>query len=316
MDRDPPDVLPDTVASRARWLDPRVAFLSTERPFPSSHGLALTDGDDLVLVDAGLDEAALSALAPHLSTVLVTHCHLDHVIGIEALEEVPVVWNEAETDVLDDDLDRVLDFLGVEGPARQAARGLFDWTYPDVPEPVGAFEPGEALELAGLRVETVPVPGHSPGHVALGFPDAGLLFTVDVEFRGLGPWYGWPHCSATRFEEAARKLRSRCLEADVVATSHSAPIAGEPDRVGECLDRFVARFGERDEAVADGLWARGSEGATTGELVEEVRIFYGDHLDVRDHLRFFCRVMTEDHLARLRDAGRVRRDGDRWVAVG
>lgn len=312
----PPDVLPDPVASRATWLDPRVALLPTERPFPSSHGLALTDGEEVVLVDAGLDEAALPALAPRLSAVLVTHFHLDHVVGIEALGDVPVIWNEAETAVLDADRDRAVDFLGVEGPAREAARGLFDGVYPEVPGPAAVFRPGEALELAGLRVETVPVPGHSPGHVALSIPDAGVLFTVDVEFRGLGPWYGWPHGSATRFEEAARKLRSRCLEADVVATSHSAPIGGDPDRVGDLLDRFVACFGERDEAVAEALLERGPEGATAEELVEEVRIFYGDHLEARDHLRFFCRVMTEEHLERLRDAGRARRDGERWVAVG
>lgn len=311
----PPDVLPEPVASRATWLDPRVAFLPTDRSFPSCNGLVLTDGEEVALVDAGLDEAALSALAPRLSTVLVTHCHLDHVVGIEALEEVPVVWNEAEIGVLDDDVDRVLDFLGVEGAARRAARGLFDGIYPEVPKPVETFEPGEALELAGLRVETVPVPGHSPGHVALALPDAGVLFTVDVEFRGLGPWYGWPHCSATRFEEAATKLGSRCREADVVASSHSGPVR-DSDRVGELLDRFLDCFEERDEAIVEALLARGSEGATTGDLVDEVRLFYGDHLEARDHLRFFCRSMTLEHLSRLRDAGRVRRDGERWVAVG
>lgn len=316
MPTNPPDVLPDAVASRATWLDPRVAFLPTERSFPSSHGLALTDGDEVLLVDAGLDEAVLSALVPRLSAVLVTHFHLDHVVGVEALGDVPVIWNGAETAVLDADRDRALDFLSVEGPARPAVREMLDAVYPEVPDPAAVFRPGEALELAGLRVETVPVPGHSPGHVALSFPDAGVLFTVDVEFRGLGPWYGWPHGSATRFEAAARKLRSRCREADVVATSHSAPIGGDPERVGELLDRFVACFGERDDAVAEALAARGPEGATAGELVEEVRLFYGDHLDARDHLRFFCRVMTEGHLERLRDAGRARRDGERWVAVG
>jgi hydroxyacylglutathione hydrolase len=41
---------------------------------------------------------------------------------------------------------------------------------------------GETLELAGMRFDVVPVPGHSPGHVA--FAVDGALLSGDVLFAG------------------------------------------------------------------------------------------------------------------------------------
>ena len=43
---------------------------------------------------------------------------------------------------------------------------------------------GEHLSLAGLEIDVVFTPGHSPGHVTYAIPDEGALFSGDVLFKG------------------------------------------------------------------------------------------------------------------------------------
>lgn len=305
--------MPDTAVATAR--DPgvdlahRVRLLETEDRFPSAHGL-LVEGDETVLVDAGLSPERLEALAPALDRVVVTHFHLDHAKGLPHLEGVPLTVNGAEEVAFRGGGGEVADFLELDHPWRDRFAAEFGDAFPPV-APAETFEPGDTLDLGGIAWETVPVPGHSPGHVMLHAPAEGVLFSVDVDFRGWGPWYGWPHCDPTAFEEAVRRERDRFREADVVATSHSPHLEGGEAAL-ERVEAFLGVFGERDEAVAGELAERGAGGATLDELVHGVRLFYGDNLGSRPWHEFWCRVMTGFHLERLAEAGRVVRDGAVW----
>jgi glyoxylase-like metal-dependent hydrolase (beta-lactamase superfamily II) len=51
----------------------------------------------------------------------------------------------------------------------------------DADETVGG---GERLELAGLGIDVIFTPGHSPGHVTYAVGDEGALFSGDVLFEG------------------------------------------------------------------------------------------------------------------------------------
>lgn len=305
--------MPDTAVATAREpgtdLADRIRLLETEDRFPSAHAL-LVEGDETVLVDAGLAPDRIEALAPALDRVVVTHFHLDHAKGLPHLEGVPVTVNGAETAAFRGDAGEVADFLELEHPWRDRFVADHGEAFPPF-EPAGTFEPGDTLSLGGVEWETVPVPGHSPGHVMLHAPAEGVLFSVDVDFRGWGPWYGWPHCEPTAFEEAIREHRGLFREADVVAPSHSPHLEGGEAAL-EQVDAFLEAFVQRDEAVADELVARGAGGATLDELVHGVRMFYGEHLGSRPWHEFWCRVMTGFHLERLADAGRVVRDGAVW----
>jgi glyoxylase-like metal-dependent hydrolase (beta-lactamase superfamily II) len=43
---------------------------------------------------------------------------------------------------------------------------------------------GEKLELAGMEIDVIFTPGHSPGHVTYSIPDQQALFSGDVLFQG------------------------------------------------------------------------------------------------------------------------------------
>jgi glyoxylase-like metal-dependent hydrolase (beta-lactamase superfamily II) len=109
-----------------------------------------------VLVDPG-EEAerlleAASALGVEIEAILITHCHFDHIGAVAAVAKAtgaPVYCPEIERGVLAD---------------------VMSW----VPPGFGPFESyeadhtltgGERLELAGLEIEVIFTPGHSPGHL-------------------------------------------------------------------------------------------------------------------------------------------------------
>jgi hydroxyacylglutathione hydrolase len=109
-----------------------------------------------VIVDPGEEPerllGAASALGVGLDAILITHCHFDHIGAVAPLARAtgaPVYCPEIERGVLAD---------------------VMRW----VPEGFGEFESyqadhtvagGERLSMAGLDIEVIFTPGHSPGHV-------------------------------------------------------------------------------------------------------------------------------------------------------
>ena len=72
---------------------------------------------------------------------------------------------------------------------------------------------GETLELAGLTIDVIFTPGHSPGHVTYALRDEDALFSGDVLFQGsVGrvdlPGGDWPTLLALD-RDAARPLPAR-----------------------------------------------------------------------------------------------------------
>ena len=95
---------------------------------------------------------AVAELGAQIEAILITHCHFDHVGAVAPLARAtgaPVYCPRLETAVLAD---------------------IAKWTMPGF----GPFESwqaertlagGEHLQIAGLQVETIFTPGHSPGHL-------------------------------------------------------------------------------------------------------------------------------------------------------
>ena len=134
------------------------------------------DSDRLLIVDPG-EEAerilgAVEETGAKVEAILVTHCHFDHigaVAPVAAATEAPVYCPRLEAPVLAD----IMAFVPYPG------FGPFE-SY-DADELVGG---GEALELAGLTLDVLFTPGHSPGHVTYSVRDENAIFSGDVLFQG------------------------------------------------------------------------------------------------------------------------------------
>ena len=135
------------------------------------------DGADRgLIVDPG-EEAdrilgAVDSLGLEIDAILVTHCHFDHIGAVAPVAEAtgaPVWCPEIEVPVLAD----IMSY--VPWP------GFGPYESYDADETVAG---GEHLSLAGLEIDVVFTPGHSPGHVTYAIPDEGALFSGDVLFQG------------------------------------------------------------------------------------------------------------------------------------
>jgi len=131
--------------------------------------------DRVLVVDPGEEAERILAAAAEMGTVeaiLLTHCHFDHigaVAPVAAATGAPVYCPKIETPLLAD----IMAFVPWEG------FGPFE-SY-DADETV---EGGEALELAGLELDVIFTPGHSPGHVTYSVRDEEAIFSGDVLFQG------------------------------------------------------------------------------------------------------------------------------------
>ncbi len=115
---------------------------------------------------------AIDALGVKVEAILVTHTHFDHVGAVTPVAKAtgaPVYCPELETQVLAN----IMDYVPWPG------FGPFE-SY-DADHTVAG---GETLELAGLPIEVIFTPGHSPGHVSYALREHQAVFSGDVLFEG------------------------------------------------------------------------------------------------------------------------------------
>jgi len=134
------------------------------------------DGERAVIVDPG-EEAprlleAIDELGVTLDAILLTHTHFDHVGAVAPIARAtgaPVYCPDIEVAVLQD----IMAFVPWPG------FGPFEsW------DPEHTIQGGETLELAGLTLDVIYTPGHSPGHVTYVVRDENALLSGDVLFEG------------------------------------------------------------------------------------------------------------------------------------
>ncbi len=109
-----------------------------------------------LVVDPGEESerllAAAETLGVQIEAVLITHCHFDHIGAVAPVARAtgaPVYCPEWERPLLSDIMRWVPEGFGP----------FESW------EPEHTVKGGERLTLAGLEIEVVSTPGHSPGHV-------------------------------------------------------------------------------------------------------------------------------------------------------
>ncbi len=195
-----------------------------------------TGGRDALVIDPGLEpELILNFLRDHELTpavILNTHGHGDHIGGNAALKqafpESPLVIGVREAPLLTDPWANLSALFG------QAVTS---------PEADVLVREGDVVEYAGIRLEVLDVPGHSPGHIVFVYRgEPSIVFGGDVLFRGGIGRYDFPNSDGPLLFESIR-TKLFALPADTVVYPGHGPVTtvGHEKRtnpfVGEAAQR-------------------------------------------------------------------------------
>jgi glyoxylase-like metal-dependent hydrolase (beta-lactamase superfamily II) len=129
---------------------------------------------EAVIIDPGEEPgmflAELDTRAWSLGAIWLTHAHIDHIIGVGAVQTAtgaPIYLHP---------LDRALyDALPQYG-------GWVGLQLESPPAPDQELRPGQVLKVGGFEFTVRSTPGHSPGSVS--FVGNGMVFSGDVLFNG------------------------------------------------------------------------------------------------------------------------------------
>jgi hydroxyacylglutathione hydrolase len=170
-------------------------------------------GDEAVVVDPGWPGAwtdVQSALGDsRCAAILITHGDIDHVAGVAEVARAtgaPVHIPAEESDRLE----RINDFVpaALEGVVLQPH------------EPEVRLRGDEELQLAGIRFETLRVPGHTEAHLA--YAADGCLFSGDVLFAGSVGRVDRPNGDWETLMASIRQLAERFPPETVVYPGHGS----------------------------------------------------------------------------------------------
>lgn len=203
----------------------------------------------LLLVDPGSAmgawgriEALRAVTRAPVDTVVYTHGHVDHILGVEA-------W-DAEASESGAPRPRVVAHEGVAGRIRRYAEtagyngivnlrqfrggdGEAFWPT-EMRAPDVTFTHGMTLDLHGVTVHLHHARGETDDHTWLHLPDEGVICCGDL-FSWVAPNAGNPQKVQRFAGDWARALRRMAaLEADTVLPGHGPPLQGR-DRVKQAL---------------------------------------------------------------------------------
>ncbi|MFC4372558.1 MBL fold metallo-hydrolase [Nocardia halotolerans] len=154
------------------------------------------DDSEVLVVDAAHDADAITAAVGnrHVTAILCTHGHNDHVTVAPELAtrlDAPILLHPADDP-------------------------LWQMTHPAVG--YRSLDGTDRITVAGLDIDLLHTPGHSPGSVSLHVPDLSALFTGDTLFAG-GP--GATGRSFSDFDTIIDSIRDRLLTLPEDTTVHT-----------------------------------------------------------------------------------------------
>lgn len=174
---------------------------------PESGGVVLVDPG---LVDVSGLLAWLDACGRDISAVLLTHEHVDHCLGVNALAAF-----------------RPFELICAEACSRNigCSRQNFSRYHNSIDEFVitqqaRVVHDGERVTLSGIRLEFIETPGHSPGSMCIAA--SGSLFTGDTLLDGPTP-LRFPHSSKRAYAVSMLKLHTYITPKMLICPGHGQP---------------------------------------------------------------------------------------------
>jgi glyoxylase-like metal-dependent hydrolase (beta-lactamase superfamily II) len=291
---------------------PLAAALDTDRPlgshttvlvgddggrYPAGNTVVVTGRDGTAVIDPSLSLVGRGGAPMPIDRVLLTHVHEDHVAGASLFTDLPIACHEADALGLRS-IDGLMQIYGLTGPAGDALRDLVVKNFHYVARPdVGTFVDGDVIDLGGVTVTVVHLPGHTRGHSGFLIEPDGVLVLGDIDLSAFGPYYGDAWSDLDAFEASLR--RARAIEVPWYVTFHHRGVIDGVEEFRARIDEFAAVIERREARMVEFL----AEPRSLDDLVAH-RFIYRPHVEL-PWVSSAERRSAELSLARLLAASRV-----------
>ena len=151
--------------------------------FPGSYNsncyILVHGGEALVIDPSASAKSILDRVEKEgavLKGILLTHGHFDHIVSIDTLRRacpVPLMIHKEDAEMLEDGRKNAFTLFFGQDISYQGAQRL--------------LEHGDKINLGGIDIEVIHLPGHSKGSVCYYIPGERTMFTGDLLFaQGYG----------------------------------------------------------------------------------------------------------------------------------
>ncbi len=207
---------------------------------PRDGAIYLLDLDELVMIDTGAgesyDEIVLNierlGLDPtKLKTIVLTHCHIDHIGGASRFREAfgsRLIMHHLDATPAE------------KGDSRMTAATWYNLRFPPMSVDVKLKKEEERLCFGDQELVFLHTPGHTPGSLSVYLDRGGtrVLFGQDIH----GPFSEEFGSDLAAWRMSMEKLLA--LEADILCEGHFGVFQPE-DRVAAYIEHYMWQYGEK-----------------------------------------------------------------------
>ncbi|MEN0065198.1 MAG: alkyl sulfatase dimerization domain-containing protein [Myxococcota bacterium] len=247
-------------------------------------GIVLVDAMESATAAREVREAFRSITDVPVSALILTHNHADHVFGgaVMAPGDVPV-YAHKETEA---EIDRVVNVTREILQVRSAA--MFGSALPDhgalsigdgprlrfdpsniaLKRPTHTIDKPTQVELGGLSLELLPMPGETDDHLAIWLPDRRVLLPGDNIYEAFPNLYsirGTPYRDVRVWIDSLDRMRD--LQAALLVPSHTHPVVG-----ADAVERTLTAYRDAIQYVHDQTVRHMNKGLTPDELAATIRL--------------------------------------------
>lgn len=261
-----------------------------------------------ILIDPASNRQRLKELKkePGVKTIWLSHYHEDHFMHLDLFDDRPFMVSREDAAPLSD-IECFLDAYGVEARARDEWRTLVTDVFHFHPRKPFEFLPvGSSITFGSVQVEILAAPGHTPGSVALHFPEHGILFLADYDLTPFGPWYGDVASSIEETISTVNMLER--IPASTWLTSHEQGVFEKPP--GPLWQSYLDVIHEREAKLLALL-----DKPCSIQDVVSAWIVYRKPRKPLSFYMFTEKALMTKHLERLIHKGVVKHDDGRYVRV-
>lgn len=260
------------------------------------------ESDSRAVIDLGAGARAFADLAcDQVELALLSHFHFDHIHGDSLFPRSRLMAGEEERLTYSDEKEYI-SFHGYNlweslmGLKRDAYGQVVPLAEDVLARPGfrhmplgGTFHDQDVIDLGGISLTAVHLPGHTRGHYGFYLEKEGVLFSADMDLVPAGPWYSSNSADVDDLIRSAERIKA--IAPRIIVPSHRRM---QTENISGQLDTYIQVVLDRNQRLFDLLKTpRSLEELAQFQLVfprqQNLYELFWEKMTIRNHLRYLIK---------------------------